>query len=368
SLVVTIICSGRASSQLQTVGPVLANGSKGHALVSVEVGAVKRPAAGPAEATLKVVRVYSGPQKLKGSELRAETGDQGRTSGYLISPSLRVEETGIAALHFKEHVSAWRVRGVARKDRMPDYDGFVEWAEAVEALSKKEADKRLNAARDLCASTNPRVAQLGLEVLFTAPPEDAKRAGLGTFIADLPGAKGVSVSALVLADRLLFDRDGRSWLDSERRKRLVANLVEPLGDHDVEAVAGHIIGSRYFQSPNGTWFTADVARALLVKLTTDPRQSLAVRNAAVDQLVRVSNGAAKPGFTFEVLAAVVRCGPDALGRLHGAKGLGAFVWSGSEREALFVLRQGEKDADVATALDAAIKKSSPNRPVPPREP
>lgn len=352
-----VLWANPLAAQSRTAEQILATGSERRALVSFEVVALKR-GAGTNEATLKVLHVYSGPKELKGKELRAETGDGGRTSGYLIIPSLSVEETGVARLYYKERESAWQVDGAARKNLMPEYDRYVEWAEAVEALAKNDAIKRLTAARELCAHKNPRVARLGIAVLFDAPPDDAKRAGLGTFVAELPDAKNVSPAALARADELLVerDRDRRTWRDSESRKRLLARMVEPMGEQDAESVADHLIRGVCIVSTHGAWFTADEALGLMHKITTDPRQPLAARNAAVDRVLRAGGGAAVPEFTFAVLAGTVRRGPDTAGRLHAAKGLGGYVWSAAERETLLALHRDEKDDDVRQALDAALKK------------
>ncbi len=354
-----VLGAGTATAQHLPQGAIFVHGSDVHALVSVEVTAVEKQAEGGTLATLKVVHVYSGPKDLKGKELFAATGNQGRTSGYLIGPLLKVGETGVATLYFKEIARAWSVRGVTRKDRVPDYDHVVEWATTIEKLTKLDATKRLVAARELCGDKSPRIARLGVEVLFGAKPDDAKRAGVSEFFTELSEGKGITHAALVTADDLLIDRDKKKWVDSDRRKALVARFTEPLSDDDAVKVAGHIVRSQYFQSPDGTWFTAEEAASLLTKIATDPRQSKNVRQIVVARVVEVAGGAgAKPDFTFDILAAVVRGGIDSAVRVDAAKGLARFKWGDpAQVSTLRTLLAGEKDAEVAKALEAAIDKS-----------
>ena len=351
--------AGMAVAQLHPYATTFANGSDAHALVSVEVTTVEKLEAGGTQATLKILHVYSGPRYLKGLGIFAETANGGNRAGGLVTPLLKVGEIGTATLAVNNLTGTWDVRGVARKDRVSDYDQLLEWSATIEKLAKLDVTKRLIAARELCGDKNARIAQLGVQVLFIAKPEDAKRASVSEFFTELPEVKGVTAAALVAADHLLIGRDRKQWLDSDRRKALVARFTEPLSDDDAVKVTDHVVSSRYIQSPDGTWFTAEVAATLLTKIATDPRQSKAVRQIVVTRVVEVANNAGvKADFTFDVLAAVVRGGIDNGVRLAAANGLARFKWGDpAQIGTLRALLTGEKDAEITKALEAAIDKS-----------
>lgn len=280
-----------------------------------------------------------------------------RNTSTVAVPLLKVGEKGLWLLGTSQITGMYSVSLRYRESHTTGYDRRVAWAEAFEQLSALGLTKRVKLARELCGSKTPEVAQLGVEVILGATPVDAKAEGLSEFLDGLPKNREVTASALVRADRLLFERDGAKWLESDRRKALLARLTEPLTPEDAAEVANHAVATRYRQSPRGVWMTAPEAADLLVKIATDRRQPKDARLAVVARVAEVAgNAGVRPGFTFEVLSAVVRGGADTASRLQAATGLARFKWSAGEREVLAALRRAEKDESIAKALDAAINK------------
>ncbi|HEY1187870.1 MAG TPA: hypothetical protein VGE74_09445 [Gemmata sp.] len=370
-LSVLALCAMTApvAAQPRAIGGPLTSGDGQYVLVSGEVIDVhKVPGDGP-QATVKITHVYTGPRALKGFALFDLTADQVvSNNGGVAVPLLKVGEKGLWLMGASRSTGTLSVCGRYREGDTPNYGRQVEWAEAVEQLSALAVPKRLKLACALCGHKTPEVAQLGIEVVLGAAPADAKAGGIPEFLDGLPKNRDVTASALVRADRLLFVRDGEKWLGSEGRKALLARLTEPLTPEDATEVAKHAIASRHFRSSRGPWLTVPEVTTLLVKIATDPRQPKDARLAVITRVVEIpGNAAAGSEFTFEVLSAVVRNGAESASRLRAATGLGRFKWEGPELQALEALRRGEKDADVAAALDAAIEKGNAPPP-PPRKP
>lgn len=342
----------------RAIGAPLTNGDGQYALVSGEVIDVREVAGDGPQATVKITHVYTGPRTLKGLALFDLTADLVVSdNGSVAVPLLKVGEKGLWLLGLSQIHGTYHVSGRYREKHTPNYERRVAWAEAVEQLSALAPAKRLKLACDLCGYNTPEVAQLGVEVLIGATPADAKAAVVPEFLDGLAKNREVTASALVRADRLLFERDGAKWLESDRRKALLARLTEPLTSEDAAEVANHAVATRYRQSSRGVWLTAPEAAELLVKIATDPRQPKDARLAVVTRVAEVAgNAGVRPGFTFEVLSAVVRGGADTASRLQAATGLARFKWSAGEREVLAALRRAEKDEAIAKALDAAINK------------
>ncbi|HEY1189640.1 MAG TPA: hypothetical protein VGE74_18480 [Gemmata sp.] len=363
-----VLCAWPAptAAQQRAFGAPLTSGDGQYVLVSGKVIDVhKVPGDGP-QATVKITHVYTGPRALKGFALFDLTADQAiSNNGGVAVPLLKVGEKGLWRLAKSQITGTYVVSGRYREGETPNYGRRVEWAEAVEQLSSLEVPKRLKLACELCGHKTPEVAQLGFEVVLGAAPADAKAGGIPEFLDGLPKNREVTASALVRADRLLFERDGEKWLGSEGRKALLGRLTEPLTPEDAAEVANHAVTTRYLRSSRGVWMTAPEAAALLVKIGTDPRQPKGARLAVVARVAEAAVGAGpRAEFTFEVLSAVVRNGVESASRLRAATGLARFKWEGPELRALEALRRGEKDADVAAPLDAAIEKG--NAPPPPK--
>lgn len=312
-------------------------------------------------ATVEIAYVYSGPKSLKKLALFDSTAeDVFSDHGGVATPLLKIEEKGLWILSIDRNTGTWFVSGRYRKDKEPDYDHRVEWAQAIERLSKLDVTKRLRLAQELCGNRTPLVAKLGVEVLVEAKPADAKLAEVPEFFKGLAKNREVTASALVRADRLLFERDGKEWLASDRRKALLERLTEPLTEDDAAEVADHVITTRHLQSPRGVWFTAQEATALLTKIATDPRQPKTVRRTVVGKVIKVAeNAGVRPDFTFDILLAVLRQDTDDGVRLQAAQGCVSLVRgiSGPQLDTVFELLKDERNADVAKALQAAIDKS-----------
>ena len=333
--------------------------AKGHsrAMVSGEVTAVRWVKGEGYRASVKVLYVYYGPEALKESGIFDFTGDGG-SAGNLAIPLLKVGERGIWLMATDQNTDTLRVVHRYRKDHTPNYERRLEWAAELERLSKLDVPKRLKSAKELCGHKTPEIAQLGVEVLFGAKPDDAKLAGVPEFLKELPKNRNVTSSALISADRLFIERDrltvelnGKQWLDSEPRRELIARLAEPLAEADAAEVAHHL----FFLKP-GLKIGKVEATALLVKIATDPRQSKEVRRIVVEKVQdRAASTGHQPDTAFEILTAVVRLSADEASRLIAAKGLARLNWRApAQIDVLRELLKNEKDVDVASALNKAL--------------
>ena len=352
SILVLGLGASSVAAQLQSHGVLLANGSDQQALVSVEVTAVQEVAGEGNRATLKILHVYSGPKSLKDLGIFALTAEFGDRRGGPIFPLLKIGETGICTLSINQNTGTWRIdRGMSRKDHVKDYDRFVEWAEAIEKLAQMKVTDRLKAAQVLCGHKTPGIARLGIEVLFAAKTDDGALAGVPEFLNELPKNREVTHTALVRADELFVERDGKQWLDSEPRRELIARLAEPLAEADAAEVAHHL----FFLKP-GLKIGKVEATALLVKIATDPRQSKEVRRIVVEKVQdRAASTGHQPDTAFEILTAVVRLSADEASRLIAAKGLARLNWRAADQiDVLRELLKNEKDVDVASALNKAL--------------
>ncbi len=360
SIITIWVCATPAWAQRSSVGAILVQSDQ-CALVSGEVIDVRDIKKGVFRATVEIMYVYSGPRSLKKLALFDYTAEEVFSDhGGTATPLLKLEEKGLWVLSIDRNTGTWFVSGRYRKDHLTNYDQRVEWAEAIERLVKLDVTKRLKLAQDLCGERTPLVAKLGIEVLIEAKPDDAKLAGVPEFLKELPKNRDVTASALVRADRLWFERDGKEWLTSDRRKTLLERLTEPLTEDDAAEVAAHVIQTRHLQSPRGVWFTAQEATALLTKLATDPRQPKTVRRTVIEKVVKTAeNAGVKPDFTFDILLTVLRTAGDDGVRLQAAEGCGRLVKgiSGPQLDTVIELLKNERNADVAKALQTAIDKS-----------
>lgn len=146
-------------------------------------------------------------------------------------------------------------------------------------------------------------------MLLQSTPTDVEKAGVTALFDELLRGRDVSAAALSRLDCLLFERDAKVYVRSGRRKALLGRLTEPMTE-DAD-VTDHVRGSRYDQSPDGTWLTAEEATTTLTKLATDPKQQRSVRAVVVKRLVEYG---IHRDFTFAVLAAVVRATTTGYGR------------------------------------------------------
>lgn len=327
-------------------------------LVSGKVVAVQFVPGEGTRATVEIVHVYSGPKNLKGLAIFDYTANVAVSPGGLAIPLLKVGEKGIWLAGYNEVTESWRVWDRYRVDHTKHYDQRVEWAEAYEQMYKLDVVKQLKLAKELCGHKTPEIAQLGVEVLFGAKPDDAKLAGVPEFLKELPKNRNVTSSALISADRLFIERDrltvelnGKQWLDSEPRRELIGRLAEPLAEADAAEVAHHL----FFLKP-GLKIGKVEATALLVKIATDPRQSKEVRRLVVEKVQdRAASTGHQPDTAFEILTAVVRLSADEASRLIAAKGLARLNWRAmAQIDVLRELLKNEKDVDVASALNKAL--------------
>lgn len=333
-----------------------AGDNDGTAVIAGEVTAIRYTKERGYQGTVKVTRVYTGPESLKGTKFLCATADAGSNNGSTAVPLLKNGEEGIWLLGTDQNTGQRVVVGLYRKEYTPNYSRQIERAEMTGKLSKLSALERLEAADALCGHKTPEVAQLGIDVLFAAKPDDAKRAGLSDFFKELSKNPTATQAALVRADILLEQRDGAKWVGSEQQAALFSRFTDVLTDANAIEVVDHIIRTQYRRSSVGTALSAQKAALLLAKVATDPRQPKDARLAAVARVAEVAkNAGVRPEFTFEVLSAVVRSGADTASRLEAATGLARFKWSAGEREILTALRRTEKDENIAKALDAAIK-------------
>jgi hypothetical protein len=329
------------------------------------VDRVENKGVGDTRAAIKITRVYSGPQALKGTVFVDQTADEG-DAGSLAIPLFKVGEVGLWILGTDENSGGHVVSGRYRKCHWPKYDLKVEWAEAVERLVKLKISERLIAAKDLCAHQSPELAQLGVEVLFGAYEPDAEKAGVPKFIAGLPTNRAVSHSTLVRADQLAVSRYGKKWITCDERKVLLDRFTEVLTDADAGVV------THYLASPSRFKFETlplAEAAALLGKIACNPRQPDAVRSTAVERVIHRANTHSLPDFAFDTLVKVVRNDADDATRLLAANGFVTLArrpmppkfpqgsYSATQLGTLRGLLKDEQNAAVTKALRTAIERS-----------
>jgi hypothetical protein len=362
---VVALCLGRDRVQgsEQELGSLLTNGNNSSALVLGEVTAVDSPPDQAAQATIKVVRVYSGSKPLKGTTFPQSTADEGSNNGRVAMPLLKVGEVGLWVMDTDQNTGNPIWSPYSRKSYAANYARKLEWAEAIERLVEMKVGERLKAAKELCECETPEVAELGVEVLLGADEVDAERAEIPRFIKGLPKNKAATVSALVRADSLFTKEHRKKWVDSEERKAYLERFTDAMTEANAEFVADHIIRARSIQSPDGNPLTEEQATTMLGKIATDPRQPKAVQCAIVRKVVEIRSDC-----SFNVLVAVVRNGSDDAVRLQAVAGLDRHAraarppiptayYPPAKLEVLRGLLKDEKSPEVAKALRTSLERT-----------
>jgi hypothetical protein len=355
SVLLLCVYAKPVEAQRGSVGAALTNSVDQTAIVAGEVIDVRAFEKNTGKQGLvKITHVHAGPKSLKGLAFFNATAEAGSNNGSTAMPLLDVGETGLWLLSIEQNSGQWTAFGHYRKRQTPNYDRRVEWADEIGRLSKLNVPARVKAAKELCGHKTPEVAQLGVDILFLAPPADAQEAGIPAFLEGLLKSRDATPSALTRLDYLLFNREGKKWVESDRRKQLLDRFTEPLTEIEVAEVIDHVRGSQHYRGPHGTWLTAEQTSAIFVKLATDPKQPKAVRGAVVARLATYNSRA---NFAFDALTAVIRRG-DADHRLPAAKGLARFAWHAeAQQDELRALLKDEKDEKVAEVLAHALRES-----------
>lgn len=363
SAVVTgALLSAPTAAAQSDAGASLTRGGGGAALVLGEIVAVEKSPDGFKTVKVQVLRVYVGRAKLKGTTFEQRVIEQGSpgVGAFIGEPKPERGETGLWLMLVDENHPdpIWVTLSRAKHD--PEARRSVEWAETIERLAGLKPPERYKAARDLCGHDNPRVVELAVEVLDAAPENRA-------FLKSLPDNRVVSRVALVRLDQLTIVRDGRDWLTSDGRSSLLARLTaDPLTEEEGRAVVDHLRLSGFRNRVN----LREVVEPL-VALATNTKHSAAVREAAIDALVRVAVDRTAHGNpqVFDPLTGLVREGrPDAV-RLRAATGLAGLSvprdppqfpdgsYTPAQVTVLRKLLADERDQDVAKALRKAIDNS-----------
>ncbi|MCE9565517.1 MAG: hypothetical protein K8U57_26140 [Planctomycetes bacterium] len=327
------------------------------AIIAGEVIKVVDPEKGLHEASIKILRVYSGDQALKGITFvqpTANTGSAGLGS-TIAHPLLKVGETGIWSLVVNKSTGRMSGLWTHRKGETDkgNYDHRIEWAEMVERLDKLNEAERFKLTKDLCRHKNPTIARYAVSTLHYTSVAVAKQNGVADFLMALPKSREVSHSALVELDRAFLDDREKKWKDSKERKALLERFTELLTEVDAEQVAKYL---RMNQS------LSDYEASVLVeKVLTNPLQSKAVRCLFVRSLT------GKPGgpfggcgdFAFDLVVGVIKNDISDDVRLQAAQGLVLVgpKFRATQQTALRILLKDETNSEIAAALREAIDKS-----------
>ncbi|VTT96699.1 ---NA--- : : HEAT_2 [Gemmataceae bacterium] len=347
-------------------GASLTRGGEDYALVLAEITAVEKSPDGFKTVKVKVLRVYAGQGKWKGTTFEQGVCEQGSpgVGSFMGEPPPEPGERGlwlnIGSHENNPNVPIWETLGRAK--HTPDFPRCVEWAETIERLAGLKPPERLKAARDLCGHRNPRVAELGVELLYAEADDAASR----EFLKALPANCEASRAALVRLDRFLIVRDGKDWVASDGRKAVLARFTtEAMTEEEGRAVARHLRLNGFQKRVTLT----DVAPPLAA-LAANGKQPERVRVAAIDQLVSVSNDWTAHGSSVifdplvglakDEVAGVRRSAAAALAELSVPRGSPKFPNGSFTAPQVTVLRKllaEENDTEVAKALRAAIDKS-----------
>ena len=364
ALVSAALLDASAVAAQSDAGASLTRGGEDSALVLGEITAVEKSLDGFKSAKVKITRVYAGSEKLKGTTFEQAVAEISSSAfGVLINtPKLEPGETGIWMMGVNGYDGEPIWDNLSRTKHDPDARRCVEWAETIERLAGLKSPERLKAARDLCGHRNPRVAELGVELLYAEANDAASR----EFLKALPANCEASRAALVRLDRLLIVRDGKDWVASDGRKAVLARFTtEAMTEEEGRAVARHLRLNGFQKRVTLT----DVAPSLAA-LAANGKQPERVRVAAIDQLVSVSNDWTAHGSSVifdplvglakDEVAGVRRSAAAALAELSVPRGSPKFPNGSFTAPQVTVLRKllaEENDPEVAKALRAAVDKS-----------
>jgi len=274
---------------------------------------------------LKVTHVYSGPKTLDVGTLFVVDGaakiDYAGDASVAV-PLLKVGEEGIWNIGRSKN-GEWHGWMHIRKchDSYLPWEDCLEWAESLEKLEKLPMEKRLNLAKELCASDTRIVAQLGVEVRFGAFMDDPKELGACKFLETIGKDKSVSLWAVVRADLIFLDQFKRKWVENDNRKAIVERLATEVFEEKAGiAVVKHLTSVYTIQS-----FLLPELADPISRIALNRKQPDAVRKRAVEMLGASAERKLQVGDAkvFETLITVLKSDPSEAVRSQAAL---AFVY------------------------------------------